>query len=98
MNPAALLQDSAIAYIGKTYSEVKKQDVQHPIIYIEKYFWFREFYLVQLKINNYLFHPEKSRIEVLSSVKFRVSISTQRNILSYSPIQLKSSLDKELRH
>ena len=57
---------------------------------------FREFYIVQLKINNYLFHSENSRIEVLSDVKFRVSISPQINILSNSPIQLKSSFDEAL--
>ena len=96
LNPAAMLKDSAITYIGKTYSEVIQPESQDSIINVEKYFWFREFYVVQLKINNYLFHSENSRIEVLSDVKFRVSISPQINILSNSPIQLKSSFDEAL--
>ena len=95
LNPEAVLNDSVIVYRDKNYSEISNSN-QVPLIQIEKYFWFREFYIVQLKVNNFRFHPDKSNIEVFSNIKFKVNVSPAVNFFSGSRLQIKTDYDNAL--
>lgn len=97
LNPTTLFKDSAIIYIEKNYKDIKLVENKEPIVKVERYFWFREFYIVEVKINNYRFQSDNSNIEVISNINFDVNILPQRNILPESPLQIQNNFDKALQ-
>ncbi len=78
------------------YPDIKNIKNQKTVAHIEKYFWFREFYLVQIKVNNILFHEDKSSIETLSDIEFRVNILPEINMSPNSRLQIQTDYDKIL--
>ena len=97
LNPTTLFKDSAIIYIEKNYKDIKLVENKEQIVKVERYFWFREFYIVEIKINNYRFQSDNSNIEVISNFNFDVNILPQRNILPESLLQIQNDFDKALQ-
>ncbi|MGD8306548.1 MAG: C25 family cysteine peptidase, partial [Ignavibacteria bacterium] len=98
LNPRAVYKDSVIDYIEKDFFESPKMLKKEPLIQIESYFWFREFYIVQIKVNNFQFNVEQSAIEEISNINFRANISPRHNILSHSPIKIKTDYDRAVKN
>ncbi len=72
LNPQVIVKDSVISYIEKDYLEAAGNENQDPAVQIENYFWFREFYIVHIKVNNYRFLADQSKIELLSNISFTI--------------------------
>jgi hypothetical protein len=97
LNPQVLNKDSVIKYIEKDYLEATGNEIRESVVQIENYFWFREFYIVQIKVNNYRFRSDQSKIEVLLSTRFRINLSPQFIISPQSPIKIQSDYDEAVK-
>ena len=97
LNPQAKLKDSVIIYIEREYLESSVNEIQMPVIQIENYFWFREFYIVQIKVNNYHFLADQSKIEVFSNISFRINLLPQYSISGQSPLKIITDYDKAVK-
>ncbi len=94
LNPSVSLKDSALDYIQNDFSKLGEPQSRHEIVEIEGYFFYRDFYVVHLKINNYRFLSDQSSIEVLSNIKFKVNVSGVNQISVSSPLKVSSDFDK----
>lgn len=64
LNPQSYLgKDSTIMLRKVDYKNITGNYSSVPVIEVKKYFWFRDFYCVQLKVNNYSFDEQNSRID-----------------------------------
>jgi hypothetical protein len=97
LNPQAKLKDSVIIYIEREYLESAVNEIQMPVIQIENYFWFREFYIVQIKVNNYHFLADQSKIEVFSNISFRINLLPQYSISQQSSLKIITDYDKAVK-
>jgi len=98
LNPEVIIKDSVISYIEKDYYEAADNQNNEPVVQIENYFWFREFYVVQLRVNNYRFYSNQSKIEVLSNISFRINLSPNYNIASQSPLKIENDYDRAAKN
>ena len=80
LNPSVTFKDSGISYVPNDYSNVIEVDAKRLPIEIVNYFFFREFYIVHIRINNYRFNPETSSLEILKILNLRL---LHRTILSF---------------
>ncbi|MEO8231853.1 MAG: hypothetical protein ABI638_06200, partial [Ignavibacteriota bacterium] len=55
LNPSLTIKDSGISYVENDYSKIVESETPNLPVEIVKYFFFREFYIVQIHINNYRF-------------------------------------------
>lgn len=98
LNPQAVYKDSVIDYIENDFFESPKMVKKEPVIQIESYFWLREFYIVHIRVNNFQFNVEQSEIEEISNINFRANIFPRYNILSHSPIKIKTDNDRAVKN
>lgn len=94
LNPSIALIDSGITYIQNDYSRVIEVDQRKPPIEIVNYFFFHEFYVVQLRVNNFRFNSESSSIEILKNIKFKIISSNNDQFLTDSQLKIVTDFDK----
>ncbi len=98
LNPSVAFKDSSIAYIQNDLTKFVKDEVQKNPVEIIGYFYYRDFYIAHLRINNYKFNRENSSVEILKNIKLKIDLSNPVNILAYSPIQIKTDFDKAVNN
>ncbi|MCU0342363.1 MAG: C25 family cysteine peptidase [Ignavibacterium sp.] len=94
LNPSVAFVDSGISYIKNDYSRLIDPQDQRPLIEIVNYFSFYEFYIVQIRVNNFRFNSESSSLEILKNIKFKVILSSNYQFLTDSPLKLVTDFDK----
>jgi len=98
LNPTTSFKDSAIIYVEKNYKDIKLDQYKESIVKVERYFWFREFYIAEIIIIDYRFQSENSSIKVFSDINFNVDLLPKINILNDSPLQIRNGFDKALQN
>lgn len=94
LNPSISLEDSVIVFNKNDYSKRIQDNINHEPVELKGYFYYRDFYIAHLKINNYKFIQEKSSIEVLKNLKFKIKLLNTNQIKEYSPIKLNTDFDR----
>ncbi|MFZ2322772.1 MAG: C25 family cysteine peptidase [Ignavibacteriaceae bacterium] len=96
INPSLALNDSGISYIPNEYqNKIKVIDEKSPVE-IVNYFYYRDFYIVHLKVNNFNFNSETSSIEILKNIKFKINSSNQVQFSTASPLKIITDFDKAI--
>lgn len=98
LNPSLAVKDSGITYIQRDPTKFVKNEVQKNPVEVVNYFYYRDFYIAHLRINNYKFNQENSSIEVLKNIKLKIDLTNPINILAYSPLQIKTDFDKAINN
>jgi hypothetical protein len=96
LNPSVVVKDSGIAYLQNDPLKFVRDEVQKNPVGVIGYFYYRDFYIAHLRINNYTFNRENSSVEILKNIKLKIDLSNSVNILAYSPIQIKTDFDKAI--
>ncbi|MHB8580996.1 MAG: C25 family cysteine peptidase [Ignavibacteriaceae bacterium] len=91
----SLTNDSTIALKNIGYKNIENYKPQN-IVQIEGYFWFRDFYCVHLRINNYYFDQNNSSIVEYKNLQ--LSLSFSQPLSSSSPIKVRSQYDNQLKN
>ena len=94
LNPSVTFKDSGISYVPNDYSNVIEVDAKRLPIEIVNYFFFREFYIVHIRVNNYRFSSESSSTEILRNIRFKVTSSNNTKFLTESPLRIVTDYDK----
>ncbi len=98
VNPSAEIKDSAIVFIPNDLFDNVDFHLPKEVVEVESYFYFRDFYIAQLKINNYRFLNEQSSIEVLKNIKFKVNLSNNSQINIAAPLKITNDFDKAINN
>lgn len=96
LNPSVVVKDSGIAYLQNDPLKFVRDEVQKNPVEVIGYFYYRDFYIAHLRINNYKFNRENSAVEILKNIKVKIDLSNSVNVLAYSPIQIKTDFDKAI--
>ncbi len=95
-NPqSALTNDSTIIFKNIGYKNIENYKPQN-IVEVVGYFWYRDFYCVNLRINDCYFDQNSSRIVQYKNLK--LSLGFTQPITQNSPIKIISDYDKELKN
>ncbi len=98
LNPSVIVKDSGISYLQNDPTKFITSEVQENPVEVINYFYYRDFYIAHLRINNYKFIRENSSVEVLNNIKLKINLSTPNNLIAYSPLQIKSDFDKAVNN
>lgn len=97
VNPLAVTKnDSTIVMQAININNAKRIEEQKPVIQVNGYFWLRDFYCVQLKINTYNFNSSDDQISFIKNLKFNVNFGQQFSFKQNAPLKIISRYDKEL--
>ena len=88
--------DSSFITEQVPYKNARQISNSKPIIEVKGYFWFRNFYCVQLKINSFSYNYQSNQITAVQKLKIGINFSQTRSIEKDSPIQIKSKFDEDL--
>ena len=98
LNPEVeLVNDSTVLVKEVDFSNRKTTGFSQPIIENTGYFWFRDFYCAHLKIKTHSYDEMNSTITELSNIVLKIEIDKKSTLLSYSPLEIKSSFDENVR-
>lgn len=98
LNPELeLINDSTFSVKEVEYADRKSLQDNRSIVEIQKYFWLRDFYCVQIRLNTHSFDEKTNSLSELSDIVLRVDFDKRINIKDSSPIENKSPFDDNLR-
>jgi len=98
INPKIVhLNDSTLVY--KKYHEENNlvKINSKPVAELGKKFWFRDFYCIEIIVNNFQFDPAQNAITIYKNINLELSFSNNYQIQKQSPLKIKSKFDTELR-
>ncbi len=90
-----LTNDSTITLKNIGYKNIENYKPQN-IVQVEGYFWFRDYYCVHLRINNYYFDQKNSSIVEYKNLQ--LSFSFSQPLSSSAPIKTRSQYDRQLKN
>jgi len=101
LNPSAYKKNDSTIILKdlklKNYNQVQNRDVRSDIE-IKKYFWYRDFYCVAIRINSHKFNPNENSIKALKDIKLKFTFSGNTSIKPFSSVKIKSNFDKNLKN
>ncbi len=98
LNPAVqMINDSTISRKELDYSERKVNLNNKPTVEIKGYLWLREFYCVHLKIQTHKYDEKDNVLTELADIKLTIGFKESVNINNYSPLEVKSQFDENLK-
>ncbi|MGE5399922.1 MAG: C25 family cysteine peptidase [Ignavibacteriales bacterium] len=98
LNPQVIKSDSDIVYKAPEYNLSASDNYAGDIYEIRGYFWYRDFYCVHLRLNNYKFDERASRIIEFKNIKIELNFNQGITLLKNSPVVLKSRFDEEFKN
>lgn len=90
-----LTNDSTITLKNIGYKNIENYKPQN-IVKVEGYFWFRDFYCIHLRINNYYFDQKNSSIVEYKNLQ--LSFSFSQPLSSSALIKVRSQYDSQLKN
>lgn len=99
LNPKVeLINDSTINTIDVDYNQKEKSsNGLKNLIEHKGFLWFRDFYCVHLKINTHTYDDLTSSLIEISDIKLRFEFESSVVLAQYSPIEIKSDFDVNLK-
>ena len=92
------LNDSTVSYKKTNYRDGIRTYQSKPVVEIGKKFWYRDFYCMEIIIHSHQFNIGNSSITVNKRIDIDLDFGNTVNLLSDSPIQIKSRFDEELKN
>lgn len=98
LNPEVeMIDDSTYVLREVEYSDRRINYYKADRIETKGFFWLREFYCIHLKIHTHSYDEKSSTLTELSDIKLRLDFANNTKILPYSPLEIKSQFDENLR-
>ncbi len=98
LNPEVeMIDDSTYVLKEVEYSDRRINYYRADRIETKGYFWLREFYCIHLKIHTHSYDEKSSTLTELSDIKLKFNFENDVKILPYSPLEIKSPFDENLR-
>jgi hypothetical protein len=98
LNPSLeMINDSTIEIKELEYTNRVINVKPSQVIEIKGYLWLRDFYCIHIKIHTHQFDEQKSVLTELSEIKLKFEFDNQKNILSNSPLVIRSQFDENLK-